>query len=94
MQQRELFVFFLPAYLIKWTSASLKEPSWMSFYKGLLAYLVYLKSLGSVHGDHCKIRDRASSIVDLEQVYIHFISENDRSASALVIGRVQAMTRR
>ena len=32
-------------------------------------------------------------IDDLEQVLIHFISENDRSASALVIGRVQAMTR-
>ena len=32
-------------------------------------------------------------IDDLEQVLIHFISENDRSASALVIGRVQAMIR-
>ena len=36
----------------------------------------------------------SSGIVDLEQVLIHFISENDGSASALVIGRVQAMTRR
>ena len=38
--------------------------------------------------------NRSLGIVDLEQVLIHFISENDRSASALVIGRVQAMTRR
>ena len=38
--------------------------------------------------------NRSSGIVDLEQVLIHFISENDRSASALGIGRVQAMTRR
>ena len=36
----------------------------------------------------------ASSIVNLEQVLIHFISEKDSSTSALVIGRVQAMTRR
>ena len=37
---------FLTAHLIKQTS--LKEPSWMSHYKGLLAYLVYLhlESLG------------------------------------------------
>ena len=42
----------LPAYLLKQTS--LKELSWMSLYKGLLAYLVYLylESLGVVHGDH------------------------------------------
>ena len=51
-------------------------------------------SRGVVHGDHCEIENRSSSIVDLEQVLIHFISENDRSASALVIGRMQAMTRR
>ena len=38
--------------------------------------------------------NRSLGIVDLEQVLIHFISENDGSASALVIGRVQAMTRR
>ena len=37
--------------------------------------------------------NRSLGIVDLEQVLIHFISENDRSASALAIGRVQAMTR-
>ena len=30
----------------------------------------------------------SSDIVDLEQVLIRFIDENDRSASALVIGRV------
>ena len=35
-----------------------------------------------------------SDIVDLEQVLIRFINENDRSASALVIGRVLEMTRR
>ena len=29
----------------------------------------------------------SSDIVDLEQVLISFINENDRSASALVIGR-------
>ena len=38
--------------------------------------------------------NRSSGITDLEEVLIHFISENDRSASALVIGRVQATTRR
>ena len=38
--------------------------------------------------------NRSSSIVDQEQVLIHFISENDHSASQLVIGRVQEMTRR
>ena len=36
----------------------------------------------------------SSGVVDLEKVLIHFISENDGSASALGIGRVQAMTRR
>ena len=47
----------LPAYLIKQTS--LKEPSWMSLYKGLAAYLVYpyLESLGVVRGDQCEIRE-------------------------------------
>ena len=34
---------------------SLKGPPWMSLYKGF-AYLFYLESLGSVHGDHCEIR--------------------------------------
>ena len=38
--------------------------------------------------------NRSSGTVDLEQVLIHFISEEDRSASAPVIGRVQVMTRR
>ena len=36
----------------------------------------------------------SSDIIDLEQVLILFINENDRSASALVIGRVLEMTRR
>ena len=36
----------------------------------------------------------SSDIVDLEQVLIRFINENDRSASALVIGRVLEMIRR
>ena len=35
----------------------------------------------------------SSGVVDLEQVLIHFISENDGSGSAFVIGRVRAMTR-
>ena len=88
----------LPAYSIKQTS--LKELSWMSLYKSFLAYLVYLylKSSGVVHGDHClsaRSENRSSDIVrDLEQVLIHFISENDHSASVLVISRVQAMSRR
>ena len=38
--------------------------------------------------------NRSSGVVDLERVLIHFIGENDRSASAIVIGRVQATTRR
>ena len=41
-----------------------------------------------------RFQNRSSGIFDLEQVLIHFISENDRSASALVIGMVQAVTRR
>ena len=49
------FLFpFLPAYLIK--QISLKEPSWMSLYKGL-AYLVYVKYFGVVHGDYCEVRE-------------------------------------
>ena len=39
-------------------------------------------------------RSENRSIVDLEQVLINFISENDGSASALVIGRGQVTTRR
>ena len=38
--------------------------------------------------------NRSSGIVDLEQILIHFINENDRSASVLVIGKGQAVTRR
>ena len=38
--------------------------------------------------------NRSSGVVDLERVLINFISENGRSASAIVIGRVQATTRR
>ena len=38
--------------------------------------------------------NRSSGVVDLEQVWINFISENDGSASAFVIVRVPAMTRR
>ena len=41
-----------------------------------------------------RFQNRSSGIFDLEKVLIHFISENDRSASALVIGMVQAVTRR
>ena len=67
----------------------MKEPAWMSLYKGLLAFLVYLylESLGVERGLHCEIR---------ESFFRHCWrwSEDDRSASALVIGRVQAMTRR
>ena len=52
-----------------------------------------------LHGDHWEIRESLFSrclqdIVDLGQVLIRFISENDRPASAFVIGRVQEMTRR
>ena len=36
--------------------------------------------------------NRSLGIVDLEQFLIHFISENDRSASTLVIRKVPAMT--
>ena len=70
------------------------EPSWMILYKGL-AYFVYLESLGVVLYIAITARpeNRSLGIVDLEQVLIHFISENDRSASQLLIGWVQAMTR-
>ena len=62
----------------------------MNLYKGF-EYLVYLESLGVVH---ITARSENCSIVDLEQVLMHFISEKNRSASAIVIGRVQATTRR
>ena len=57
---------FLTAHLIKQTS--LKEPSWMSHYKGLLAYLVYLAI--TARSENCSL-----GTVDQEQVLIHFISE-------------------
>ena len=62
----------------------------MNLYKGF-EYLVYLESLEVVH---ITARSENCSIVDLEQVLMHFISEKNRSASAIVIGRVQATTRR
>ena len=65
----------------------------MSLYKGL-AYFFYLKSLREYMAITARSENRSSSIVDQEQVLIHFISENDHSASQLVIGRVQEMTRR
>ena len=37
---------------------------------------------------NARSENRSSGIVDLEQVLIYFISENDRSDSLLVIGRV------
>jgi len=37
---------------------------------------------------------RSSDIIDLVQVLILFMSEKDRSASALLIGKVHAMSRR
>ena len=55
VQQRYLFV----------KQTSLKEPSWMSFYKGLLAYLVFLESLGVVYGDLLWDQNLSSSVVDL-----------------------------
>ena len=39
-------------------------------------------------------RSENRSIVDLDQVLIHFISQNDNSASPLVIVRGQVTTRR
>ena len=67
----------------------------MSLYKDLLTYLVFSRiSRSSIRRSTARSENRSSGVVDLEQVLIHFISENDGSASALVIGRVQAMTRR
>ena len=67
----------------------------MSLYKDLLAYLVfsYISRI-SIWRSTARSENRSSGVVDLEQVLIHFISENYGSASAFVIGRVQAMTRR
>ena len=67
----------------------------MILYKGL-AYFVYLESLEVVVyiAITARSENRSLGIVDLEQVLIHFIRENDRSASQLLIGWVQAMTRR
>ena len=87
VQQRELFVFFVPAYLIKQTSASER-----AFLDEPLQRLAGISRLPQYMAITARSENRVSSIVDLEQVLIHFISENDRSASALVIGRVQAMT--
>ena len=39
-------------------------------------------------------RSENHSIVDLEPLLIHFICEKNRSASALVISRVQATTKK
>ena len=67
----------------------------MSLYKDLLAYLVFSRiSRSSIWQSTARSENRSSGVVNLEQVLIHFISENDGSASAFVIGRVQAMTRR
>ena len=67
----------------------------MSLYKDLLAYLVFSRiSRSSIWRSTTRSENRSSGVVDLEQVLIHFISENDGSASAFVIGKVQAMTRR
>ena len=87
VQQRELFVFFVPDYLIKQTSASER-----AFLDEPLQRLAGISRLPQYMAITARSENRVSSIVDLEQVLIHFISENDRSASALVIGRVQAMT--
>ena len=66
----------------------------MSLYKDLLAYLVFSYiSRSSIWRSTARSENRSSGVVDLEQVLIHFISENDGSASAFVIGRVQAMTK-
>ena len=85
---------FLTAHLIKQTS--LKEPSWMSHYKGLLAYLVYLhlEFLGIVRGNHCEIRELLFRHCWPRAGLDSFHQWNEGSASALVVGRVQAMTRR
>ena len=68
----------------------------MSLCKGF-PHLVYLESLEAlVYGNLCDIRESLSvhTYFGLDQVQIHFIGENDRSASLLVISSVQAMTRR
>ena len=82
MQQRQLFV----------KQISLNEPSW-SLQR--LAGLFRLRriSRSSIWRSAARSENRSSSVVDLEQVLIHFISENDGSGSAFVIGRVRAMTR-
>ena len=56
----------------------------MSLYKGL-AYFVYFESLGVVLyiAITARSENRSLGIVDLEQVLIHFISENDSSASQI-----------
>ena len=74
MRNNDSCLSLLPAHLIKQTS--LKEPSWMSLYKGLVAYLVYLylESLGMVRRViNARSENRSSGIADLEQVLIHFM---------------------
>ena len=71
----------------------------MSLYKGRLQRLAGISripriSRSSIWRSTAISENRSSGVVDLEQVLIHFISENDGSASAFVFGRVQAMTRR
>ena len=71
----------------------------MSLYKGFLAYLVYLYLEFSevVHVIAARSENRSPDIVsDVEQVLIHFISENDYSGIFCACHRyvVQPVTRR
>ena len=69
--------------------------SWMSLYKGFLAYSISSTSTSNCMATTARSENRSSDIVrDLDHVLIHFISENDHSPSVLVISRVQAMSRR
>ena len=73
---------------------SLKEPSWTSLYKGL-ACLVYLESLGVVHGDHCEIREslfrHCWPRAGLGLFHLRKRSVSFRACDSV---KVQAMTRR
>ena len=67
----------------------------MSLYKRFLAYSISSTSTSNCMATTARSENRSSDIVsDQEQVLIHFISENDHSASVHVISRVQAMSRR
>ena len=72
--------------------------AWNSLLGWALTKVSQISSTSNLSGKSMAItarsEKRCSDIVDLVQVLIRFMSEKDRSASALLIGRVHAIRRR